>query len=88
MGPTLENIFRILAHKLKYFSLGTVKKMNQSMNQLGVEGHRKCGMYKSLLGDFSPCAIMSHATHHCSFNGPSQFGLGEEGHCKHGMYSG
>ena len=47
------NIFRILADKLEYFTLGTVKKdewMNQSMNQLGGEGHHKCGMYEFLLG--------------------------------------
>jgi len=29
----LENIFRILAYKLRYFYLGTMKKVNQSINQ-------------------------------------------------------
>ena len=62
----LTNIFRILAHKLEDFTLGTVKKdesMNEWMNQwnaakvgykneswLGGEGHRKRGMYESFLG--------------------------------------
>jgi hypothetical protein len=29
----LKNIFRILGHKLEYFTLGTVKKVNESMNE-------------------------------------------------------
>ena len=53
MRTMLTNIFRIFTHKLDYFTLGTVKKMNewmnQSINQLGGEGHRKHGMYESLL---------------------------------------